>query len=221
LNYAETYPEFANHKVYVHGPGAPNYMAMFKKLGFGSTPDVDEASIICFTGGEDVNPNLYGEKNMLVGGRLISGINPKRDDLDAFVYGIGLSNRARMVGICRGAQFLNVMNGGRMWQHVNGHAGGSHNLIDNFTGEIVKVTSTHHQMMRPHEDGTVIAVARESSVKLADQHEWHIEHDGPEDDVEVVWYPEQKCLCFQPHPEFNDADECRDYFAQLMERYVT
>lgn len=35
-----------------------------------------------------------------------------------------------MVGICRGAQFLNVMAGGKMIQHVEGHAiHGTHEIV--------------------------------------------------------------------------------------------
>lgn len=211
--------------VYVHGPGRIPYMDMFRRAGYAGTNELDKASIICFTGGEDVNPALYGENNRIINGRPISYINSDRDDVDAFVFGVGMANKALMVGICRGGQFLNVMNGGRMWQHCDGHAGGPHNLLDTTTGEIVRVTSTHHQMMRPAESGDILAVAREASYKYADPDEWHIEHDaesnpGLLDDIEVVWYSDSRSLCFQPHPEHIGADDCRAYFFSLIERFL-
>lgn len=126
----------------------------------------------------------------------------------------------------RGGQFLNVMNGGRMWQHVDGHAGcGNHDLVDEITGEVVRVTSTHHQMMRPASDGLVLATARQSKLKIADGDEWHIEHDSkerPEElkDVEVVWYEDSKSLCFQPHPEYGGNADCTNYFFTLLEAAI-
>lgn len=216
----------SEHTVFVFGPGAPPYMKMFKDLGFKSTPDIDKATIICFTGGEDVSPELYGESIFVASNNSPSSfINKKRDDQDALVFGFGCAAQVYMIGICRGAQFLNVMNGGKMWQHVNGHAGrGTHQIVDTETGEVVNVTSTHHQIMRPCEDGVVWAVARETSKREAFEEVWTLaeaaERNENTDDIEVVWYPETKCLCFQPHPEHSGADETLAYFSQLLERML-
>lgn len=213
--------DWSKYKVYVHGPGAFLYMQMFHRAGFEGVKSPDEADIICFTGGEDVHPSFYNEENAKDSrGRSLSYTNMKRDEVDARMYGYCLASGKFMVGICRGGQFLNVMNGGSMWQHVDGHAGGPHNLVDTITGQVVRVTSTHHQMMRPADDGIVIATARESSHKIGAVREWHIEHDmqaQPDDldDIEVVWYGEAKCLCFQPHPEFG-AQETAEYFFSVL-----
>lgn len=214
--------DWSNYKVYVHGPGKFEYMRMFAERGLIGA-DIDDADIVCWTGGADVDPSLYGEKNALYKGHYMSGIDPDRDEIDARVFGYA-SDKFK-VGICRGGQFLNVMNGGKMWQHVDKHAGAPHDLIDTVTSEVVRVTSTHHQMMRPAPDGLILAHARESSFKLADLDEWRIEHDHvskPEEllDVEVVWYEESKSLCFQPHPEHRNHKPCTDYFFNLMERMV-
>ena len=214
-----------DHKVYVHGPGAFPYQAMFIKAGYTVVPKVYDATIICFTGGADVDPRLYGEPMLMSGNDPMSYIDERRDESDAVVYGIGLGMAVFMVGICRGGQFLNVMNGGKMWQHVDGHAGGPHSLMDTITGQVVRVSSTHHQMMRPHEDGEILAIARESSYKLGGSEQWSIMDQPPEhpemlDDIEAVWYDKERCLCFQPHPEHPDVDECRQYFFSLIERFA-
>lgn len=220
--------DWSKETVYVHGPGALPYMAMFLNKGLKGTNDMDKASIICFTGGEDVDPSLYGESNLMMGNRAMSFFNKKRDEQDSVVFGIACANDVIKVGICRGGQFLNVMNGGKMWQHVTDHAvSGGHDLIDNFTGEVVRVTSTHHQMMRPAKDGVVIAVARESKARFTDGERWTRSGavatgvDKDLDDIEVVWYPDSKSFCFQPHPEFNIYPECTDYFFSSLERCIS
>lgn len=215
-----------DYKVYVHGPGAFLYMKMFHEMGLTGTGNIDDADIVCFTGGEDVNPKQYSEKNVMINGRGISSFNDTRDEIDLRTFGYCLAMGKLMVGICRGGQLLNVANGGRMWQHVNGHAGGPHDLIDTITGQVVKVSSTHHQMMRPAPEAITLAVAREAAFKVADCDEWHIEHDAKTrkddlDDVEVCWYSESRSLCFQPHPEFGNVPECRDYFFSLLKGFIT
>lgn len=219
--------DFSKEIVLVHGPGAAPYMTMFKKAGFGSTDDIDKATIICFTGGEDVNPALYGEEMLRINERPMSGFCAKRDDRDALVHGLGLAAQVLQIGICRGGQFLNVMNDGKMWQHVNGHTGGPHEAMDTKTGEVIKVSSTHHQMMRPGPQADVWAVAREAGYRRGAEDTWvrgKASEDDAQvwdkslDDVEVVWYEGSKCLCFQPHPEFSNVPECTKYFFEVVER---
>jgi hypothetical protein len=214
--------DWSKWKVYVHGPGKFEYMRMFAERGLIGA-DLDEADIVCWTGGADVDPSLYNEKNATYHGRPMSGFDTARDDIDLRVFGYAADKYK--VGICRGGQLLNVCNGGKMWQHVDKHAGAPHDLIDTTMGQVVRVTSTHHQMMRPAPEGIVLAYAREAHIKIADGDEWDIKKDHVErpeelNDVEVVWYEESKSLCFQPHPEHRNQPQCTDYFFSLMERMV-
>lgn len=198
--------------VIINGNG--QYAEMFKRMGWevGSIKDFFTADLIQFTGGEDVTPMLYGE-----------GVHPKtchnerRDLEEAGYFAFAQRNKICMAGICRGGQFLNVMNGGKMYQHVNGHAKGrEHNLEDRLSGEQLSVTSTHHQMMIPGYNGEIIAVAYESKVKES----YDSVFLANEADVEVVYYDNTKSLCFQPHPEFYNADSTRDYYFELLNRYL-
>lgn len=215
---------WSNLKVYVHGPGSFPYMTMFLNRGLKGTNDINKADIVCFTGGADVNPMLYKENNLVLHNQGMSHFNPSRDDDDAVIHGYAVANESFQVGICRGGQFLNVMNGGRMWQHVDGHSGGPHTLVDTVTNQQFRVSSTHHQMMRPADDGVILAVAREARNKYAENDRWYLteaESSPVEwfDDVEAVWYPGTRSLCFQPHPEFSGVPECTDYFFDLIERH--
>lgn len=203
-----------DYRVFVVGGGFP-YLKMFHDAGLKGARSVEDASIICFTGGEDVDPDLYGEEKLPE-----TYCNRMRDNYEAGIYGEAVGMRKPMIGICRGSQFLNVMNGGKLWQHVNNHAiRDGHSVMDLKTGEVREnMTSTHHQMMIPAADAEIIALASEATSKKG--HGGLVIRDKAElDDVEVVWYPGSLSLCFQPHPEFQHG-ECRSYFLDLLDEYI-
>ena len=50
-------------KVYVVGGGYA-YERMFKQAGYALAHSMQEANLLCFTGGADVSPELYGEENV-------------------------------------------------------------------------------------------------------------------------------------------------------------
>lgn len=163
------------------------------------TPDT---SLIVLGGGADIDPELYNNDNVACG-----GINHRRDALDLEIYQTARKLNLPILGICRGAQFLNAMNGGSMIQDVNGHLG-SHKmllnpeLIDDLNFEMT-VSSTHHQMMVPHKSGEVLGY---SLVR----NQAHDRYDTkriaasqvPKVDPEVVFYPLTRSLCVQFHPEY-------------------
>ena len=202
-------------KVYIVGGGA-DFDRMFVHQGWRITNDLMSASLIQFTGGSDVSPSFYGEKE-----HPETHSNLMRDKRERIIFNLALKNKIPMAGICRGGQFLNVMNGGRMWQHVDNHSGvGSHNCVDLDTGKSFMATSTHHQMMNPHRSGKILAIAKEATRKerigKAGQIISLLGHNGQ--DVEVLFYLKSKSLCFQPHPEFSGQDDLKvDYFHYIAQ----
>jgi len=202
------------YKVFIVS-SSKQYEDMFLERGFELTKEMQESDLVQFTGGADVSPSYYGQKR-----NPRTGVNATRDKEDSRMYNNATYFKIPMVGICRGGQFLNVMNGGKMWQHVDGHAiNGTHPIVDAETKKLIcEVSSTHHQMMRPF-GGEVLAVAKESTFLEDDKDRYGcelIDHD----DVEVVWFPRAKTLCFQPHPEFNGVKECRDYYFELLNKHL-
>lgn len=205
-----------HNKVYVVGGGYA-YERMFKQAGFELSHSMQEADLLCFTGGADVSPELYGEDN--VG----SYCSPERDKYEEQVFDWAYAHDVPMVGICRGGQFLNVMNGGKMWQDVDNHAiSGTHKAMCKYWGEIM-VSSTHHQMMRPGDGGEVLVSADLSSYRLNDEVCWHVAYDEWVGlDVEVVYYKDTKSLCYQPHPEIvNEDHQCRKHFLMLVDKLLS
>lgn len=197
--------------------GTIQYFNMFNKLGFEIVEDINEADLVCFTGGADVMPALYNESR-----HPKTHTDPARDDFEAEVFKTAKGLGKPMVGICRGGQFLHVMNKGRLFQHCNGHAtADGHGATCLLTGEEITVTSTHHQMMMLNV-GELVCVANETHWR-----EWMngniVAKDYDPKDVEVVWHEETKCLCFQPHPEFHwtkkGAESTYLYFKNLLTHF--
>lgn len=193
--------------------GSRQYAQLFIGMGHTITQNLAEADLICFTGGADVTPSLYGDK-----AHQYTGNDVHRDKEEGEVYQFARKNNIPMVGICRGAQFLNVMSGGRMYQHVEKHTM-PHEITDLQTGEVVYVTSTHHQMMMPSPDGLLVA-----SSHLGGSREWFdgqiAKRDISKEDIEVVYYASSNCLCFQPHPEFDGYEAMKTYFKSLLSKYL-
>jgi putative glutamine amidotransferase len=110
---------------------------------------------ICLSGGPDLDPAAYGA-------RAHEQLGPTEPALDRFELALArAADEARLpvLGICRGAQALNVARGGTLHQHVDGHrqtelatrpthavriAGTSHaaRLLD---ANAAEVNSFHHQ----------------------------------------------------------------------------
>jgi gamma-glutamyl-gamma-aminobutyrate hydrolase PuuD len=174
-------------KVYIVGDDRLT-TAMFRKRGWGACSSIENPDLVCFTGGEDVSPEFYGEENT-------HSYNNILRDLEEELVFQKFFNTPK-VGICRGGQFLNVMSGGKMIQHVEGHT--RNHLLMVRTDLKIPVTSTHHQMMQPGKHSKLIAVA---------------DHDKG---IEVVWYEVTRSLCFQPHPEYDMNSEMTSYFFSLI-----
>lgn len=195
--------------------GSYEYKRLIEEMGFAITNDIAQADLAVFTGGADVTPELYGDK-----AHQFTHNDVRRDEVEKEFFDFFADRDIPMVGICRGGQFLNVMSGGRMYQHVGNHTR-CHSITDLLTGDTVYVTSTHHQMMLPSADAEIVAVANEGGFR-----EWYdgeiAKRDVSEQDIEVVYYKHTNALCFQPHPEFVGAEYegMKRYFQYLLNFYL-
>lgn len=211
------------------GSGTKAVAEMFKGQGWEITTEFDDADLVQFVGGEDVDPSLYGQHK-----HKSTRSNLDRDQREANLYAMALDQGIPMAGICRGGQFLNVMNGGKLWQDVDGHAVmGSHEAwVANSAGLSVRVTSTHHQMMEPNYfvESKILLTARESTRKWSmseDTSALKYESVSYSDrkskratDIESIFYPGTRCLCFQPHPEFTSNQDTREVYFNFIENYL-
>jgi len=178
--------------------------SIFAALGFDVTFDdknLGVADIVVFTGGSDVSPYIYGEEPD--GAR---GCDPKRDEYEKEIFDYCISSESKnpaMIGICRGGQLLNVLNGGKMIQHLGRTITGD--ALDD-EGRVMRVD--HHQGMLAGEG------------ELLSFYDPITNSKSPEEVPDyAIWYPDTKCLCFQPHPEWGHKGT-EDYFFELVEEYI-
>lgn len=162
--------------------------------------NVRNADIVYFTGGEDVDPSLYGQTKYKY-----THSNPKRDQQERKFYSEAMNYGKFVIGTCRGAQFLTVLqNGGTLIQHVDGHANGNMHEITFNDGDRLLATSTHHQMMYPFNVGMSEILAW-STVPLAEEYFFNNSTSLTElphlREPEIVYYRISHCLAIQPHPE--------------------
>lgn len=205
-------------KVYVVG-SATGYANW---LDAAITSKLEDADVVLFTGGADVHPKYYNEK---IGNRTM--VDSFRDVGEIEIYEQALALGKKMLGICRGSQFLTVMAGGKLIQDCNGHAIFGTHKIETIDGDVVGTTSTHHQMHYPYnlpdEDYEMLAW---SKAKLCSR---YYNGDNQQIDVpenfkesEIVWYKKINALAIQGHPEFNNMPEdglnkCKQLFNLFME----
>ncbi len=183
---------------------------------FSMTPNVEEAHCLLFTGGEDIDPSWYGEKNRS------SHPNKARDDREVPYFRWAVAKNKPMIGICRGAQLFTALTGGKLYQHVTGHARGGGHMMQTSDGRQLPVSSLHHQMCRPAGKYELLAWSEHLSDGYPTEED--VDNAVPEcakGDPEVFWIPKVKALCIQGHPEFMDTNcKTNKYFRELADQYI-
>ncbi len=174
--------------------------------GYAIDNDVDLA---VFGGGPDVGSRFYGGS-----GGTHTKVSNNRDTKDYSIYRTvtRYNLNTKLLGICRGAQFITAMMGGDIIQHVTNHT--SDHEIEFETGEIIKSTSTHHQMMYPYSMNrdryNILAWSRyyKSTTYLDRYDEERDLHDNFLE-PEIVKYnvDGRESLCIQGHPEMSRAED--------------
>ncbi len=133
---------------------------------------------IVFSGGEDVSPAWYGES---VWNETVH-IDTLRDHSDSLLTRAALASGKPILAICRGAQLVNVMLGGSLYQDLPTqlgssvtHGGGASHEITLEAGSVlqdifgtgsIQVNSFHHQAVKDLAPGlTVTARAADGVVE--------------------------------------------------------
>lgn len=203
-------------KVFVVG-GATNY-ANFLRASL--VDRIEDADVVLFTGGEDVDPSLYGcEKDPHTHSN-------KRRDLEEKKIFESVKPTQLCLGICRGSQFLCVMNGGILVQHCTGHAiGYTHEITDGNT--LYQITSTHHQMQYPYnlndKDYNVLFTSSANRSEMYLGEGINIDRILKKGEPEIVLYHKEglpKCLAVQGHPEMIPDSPVAKMISDLVKRLV-
>jgi gamma-glutamyl-gamma-aminobutyrate hydrolase PuuD len=192
-------PDFNGRKVFVtNGAFYSQIVSLMAACGMQKAATVKEADIVVFSGGADVNPALYGQRPLRE-----SSWHVERDDEEVAVYVEATERNKILFGICRGAQFIHVMNGGQLWQHVEGHGGTQHlitDIEDNF--ELV-ANSIHHQMLMENEDIEIAAVCTNQVSRkfYCDSMSEELFDNETLIEIEAGYYADDRSFFVQGHPE--------------------
>ncbi len=172
--------------------------------------------VILYAGGVDINPRLYGQKAHI----LTQTPYPLRDGMEtqAWLYSqFQAEHTVWNIGICRGMQFLNVFNGGKLTQHVEGHNDDvtavthkieyfGRNKKDTFGTE---VNSYHHQMIEP----PLIGKAKNNPYSIL------CKTAGLLNDPEAILFERTNSIGVQWHPEWS-PDGSYNMFRRIIKDYV-
>ena len=169
---------------------------------------LDAVDGLIVTGGQDVDPARYGEKDPELAA-LCGELCPERDAMEALLVTDALERDLPLLGICRGLQALNVIFGGTLWQdlpkqrpsEVEHHGKAPYEnpvhtvsvlpgtpLAECVGAGELPVNSFHHQALRDVAPGLEVMAT------------------APDGVVEAVWRPASRfCWAVQWHPEFSHA----------------
>lgn len=169
----------------------------------GAALSLDDVSGLLLTGGEDVNPERYGETREPE----TEEPDDERDAIELQLIAEALRRDLPILGICRGLQILNVQHGGTLVQHIRSverhrrrtpdRALPAHavqiqpaSLLASVAGsESWQVNSRHHQAVKQLGDGLVIS-ARDAEDETVEA----IERPDKRFVVAVQWHPEDQAL---------------------------
>lgn len=185
--------------------GDPFYDKLFHQVGSvtrslkGLFKTPEKIALVLFTGGEDVHPYFYNGEDP----RRICITNFKRDIHEKKIFDYCKTYKVKMTGICRGFQFLNVMSGGFMYQHISNHGvAEGHNIYMGYIDASMHVTSTHHQLVGLKEDARIIAWSEPRRSTMYVGPHGRLEETAPEKEVEAAIFPKINAMGAQYHPEF-------------------
>ncbi len=178
---------------------------LYQSLGWEEASSFDEADFLMFTGGEDVTPKYYNQRE-----HPRTYCNSRRDEFEYRMFNDAISKGKKMLGICRGFQAIHAFQGFPLVQHMVGHNNTSHKIIspnDSFTPFIAP--GDHHQNPIAVPAMQLLGVSPPISSIFRDGNDEEIEFLTPYKEVEIGFYPHIQALGFQYHPEWADQNsEC-------------
>lgn len=155
---------------------------------------------VILTGGEDLDPKLYGE-NMVW-----PNISPLRDETEKRMLEIAVQRKLPALGICRGMHFINVYFGGKLVKNIKEEITAEHppgkdhpirvvenTILATVGKEVLEVNSYHNQAVTPPTlspqlktfavaEHDIIEGLYHPSLPIAGV-QWHPERKSPEEEI--------------------------------------
>lgn len=192
-----------------------------------NTEDVYKCDGFILTGGVDVHPDFYNGKPVY--NNSPATFQPERDVFEEKIYRYSQENKLPVLGICRGMQLINVLEGGKLIQDLdNGNERHRKEALDKEheiavqegtllykTTDIVNgvVNSAHHQAIDPHTLGRNLVV--------------NAYDDDDTDNINIIEGLEFKdksdkgfMLCIQWHPERMKNKEDSPFSKNIKQQFL-
>jgi gamma-glutamyl-gamma-aminobutyrate hydrolase PuuD len=203
-----------NLRVALVGPpqDCKGFAALFSRAYCTGADSIEDADLVVFTGGPDVDPAYYGETR-----HCMTYVDEERDFEDLTAYMTCYENGIPMVGVCRGAQFGAVMEGAKLYQHIDGH-NGDHSMWDcRQKIHLDKISSVHHQSVIPCEHMEIIAWSHKSVTRWKND---TLKMEGKIADVEAFFCRRSCFFGVQGHPEYKDYNAYSKWFLDYINELV-
>lgn len=214
-------------KALVAAGARPDEIEMIMPPGNG-LPSLGDFDGILLAGGEDVDPELYGERKRYDNVKT----NRARDDFEVALLDRGLRAELPILGICRGIQTINTRFRGTLYQDLKGDTALERNhkqqgsrsatahsitvtdpdsVLHGFVTGNCPVNSLHHQAIKRLGRGLKVTAHSEDglveAVELAEEYPFFLA---------VQWHPEEM---FSEHPEQLKifqvfVERCREHAAK-------
>lgn len=178
-----------------------------------SADDLEEGGVLMLWGGEDIGTKLYGETPNMYGDQAYPS-ERDRNEIELILQSV--KRGIPIIGVCRGAQLLCVVDGGKLAQHIDGH-GVSHKVtLQDEDGSVIYCNSSHHQMMLPRKEAQILATAAHTTG--VDQYNNDVTYPYV---TEVAYFPEMRALGIQPHPEWDNCPVAfKEYCTRKIKEYL-
>jgi len=190
-----------------------------------NTEDIYQCDGFILTGGVDVDPSFYNGE--AVYDNSPGSFQPERDRFEEKIYRVSQLSNLPVMGICRGMQLINVLQGGKLIQdldngntrHKKEEADKEHAIITSNDTLLYKITgsltghvnSAHHQAIDPN------AIGENLKVNTYD--------DEDEKIIEGLEFNDKTnkafMLCVQWHPERMKDKEVNPFSANLKKRFLS
>jgi acyl-CoA reductase-like NAD-dependent aldehyde dehydrogenase/gamma-glutamyl-gamma-aminobutyrate hydrolase PuuD len=190
-----------------------------------NTEDIYTCDGFILTGGVDVHPSFYNGE--IIYDNSPGSFQPERDRFEEMIYWYSQMNNLPLLGICRGMQLVNVLQGGKLIQdlengnerHRKEESDKEHTIVTSKDTLLYKiagslsghVNSAHHQAIDPH------AIGENLKVNACD-----------EDDDKIIEGLEFKdktnkafMLCVQWHPERIKGKEENPFSQNLKKKFLS
>lgn len=127
-----------------------------------ASTDLSRVSAVVIPGGGDISPARYGGTP----NETTYDVDDEQDEIDFALVAYATAHDLPLLGICRGAQLINVARGGTLYEDLPNGSDAHHNSIATSDYENVFVSHTVHINARSHTASALRDVGNDSAESL-------------------------------------------------------